>query len=402
MRMCFVVDVDLHRPFGLTMRALANLKALAELGPVDVVSLLDADGVDHVCASSWSSGMHHTYFVRDVSRSGETSADRAGPLRVPRYLWSMARRSPSPRVLWPAGRPLPSDDVYDVVWSTGDANALALSIPARRRVWDMVDLTLYGDVDADGPGVRLRDVRRLGARKVIGNRMRRHKQLRDYYRAHADAVDLTVVSRSKEARASGISRIAVVPNGYPAAPTITHEQQDAADLRVLFVGDFHYPPNRQGMQWFLDQVWPLVTAAHPDAELQLVGAGGSAHFAPSPAGVRILDRVEDLAPLLRRAVVNIAPILGGTGSRMKILEAWAHGCPVVSTTRGADGLDFRDGDNLIVADAPEDFASAITTIHRDPGVRHRLVRGGRSTFEADHSQDRISRVVQREIVSLIA
>lgn len=401
MRMCFVVDVDLHRPFGLTMRALTNLRALAELGPVDVISILDGDGVDTVRASPWSTGTHRTYFTGG-STTLPVQRARSGVLRIPAYLWSVIRRSPNPRVPWPSDRPMPHDVVYDVVWATGDANAVALSIPARRRVWDMVDLTLHGDVDADGPGTEIRDIRRLGARRVLGNRARRRKQLRDYYRAHADAVDLTVVSQATEARASGITRIAVVPNGYPAAPTIAHEPRVAVDPRVLFVGDFHYPPNREGMRWFLDRVWPLVAAAIPRSELQLVGAGGSAHFTPPASGVQVMDRVEDLAPVLQGAAVSIAPILGGTGSRMKILEAWAHGCPVVATSPGADGLHFSDRENLLVADSPEDFAQAIVEVFHDPELRRSLASGGRATFDSHHSPERIAQTVRRELEALLA
>src|SRR6185369_17848392 len=109
---------------------------------------------------------------------------------------------------------------------------------------------------------------------------------------------------------------------------------------VLFVGFFRHEPNVEAVRYFCSDVLPRIRAVRPDVRFRIVGA-----YPPEVVrrlgereGVEVTGGVEDIAPYYRRAAVFVAPVLQGSGTRLKILEAMASGCPVVSTTIGAEGL----------------------------------------------------------------
>jgi polysaccharide biosynthesis protein PslH len=157
-----------------------------------------------------------------------------------------------------------------------------------------------------------------------------------------------------------------------------------ADL--LFIGSHRHTPNRQGMQYFLDQVWPLICSKLPEAHLFVVGDGPWAEMggiAGNPA-VTATGLVDDTRPYLARCAVSLAPILSGSGTRIKILESLAAGIPVVSTTLGCEGITAQPGRDLLVADRPQDFASAVLRIVQDGGLAESLRRNGRRLVEESY------------------
>jgi glycosyltransferase involved in cell wall biosynthesis len=105
----------------------------------------------------------------------------------------------------------------------------------------------------------------------------------------------------------------------------------------------------------------------------------------SVPGVQFVGFQSDIRTYFQQAHVNIVPLRAGSGTRFKILESWAMGRPVVSTTVGAEGLPFRDGDNILVADSSSDFCSRIGLLLRDPGIRRRLAEAGRRVVQEQFS-----------------
>jgi glycosyltransferase involved in cell wall biosynthesis len=154
---------------------------------------------------------------------------------------------------------------------------------------------------------------------------------------------------------------------------------------VLFVGGMHWPPNRAGVEWFARNVWPAVCSQSPAARLSLVGRN------PPPGLDRGLGRLDapgyivDLDKYWRRSRVFIVPLWAGGGMRVKILEAWAYGLPVVSTTIGAEGLDCWPGENILLADEPEEFARAVLSVLKDSDLARRLAAAGRQTIETQYN-----------------
>lgn len=142
---------------------------------------------------------------------------------------------------------------------------------------------------------------------------------------------------------------------------------------VLFTSNFGYAPNAEGARYFVREIWPLITEHVPEATLHLVGAhAGPAVCALAGAQVRVHGQVADMAPYQERASVVVVPLLRGGGTRLKILEAAASGNAIVSTQIGADGLDFTDGENLLIRDGPEDFARAVLKVLEEPTLRASL------------------------------
>jgi len=148
---------------------------------------------------------------------------------------------------------------------------------------------------------------------------------------------------------------------------------------VLFFGLLATVPNVDGVLYFLREIWPKIAAARRDARFVVIGAEPSpailAHAGPD---VTIVGPVEDLRPHLAAAAVIVVPLRLGSGTRLKILEAWAMGRPVVSTALGAEGLDCVPGRHLLVADDPSEFASSVLRVLSEPGLADELGRAGRA------------------------
>jgi glycosyltransferase involved in cell wall biosynthesis len=154
-----------------------------------------------------------------------------------------------------------------------------------------------------------------------------------------------------------------VPNGVgpraePAPPTRPAEGEP---LRLLFVGTQSYEPNRQGLAWFAREVMPLLRERVPLA-VDVVGPG---QRGAALSGVNHLGRVEDLTPCYERSHVVVVPLLAGGGSRLKVLEALAHGVPLVSTSIGVEGFDLVDGEHALIADDPRGLADRLVDLDRD-------------------------------------
>ncbi len=160
-------------------------------------------------------------------------------------------------------------------------------------------------------------------------------------------------------------------------------RQDAR--HVLSLATMFYPPNAEAVRWFASEVFPAVRRALPDTRFYVVGSRPPANVArlAAPAnGIVVTGYVADLEPLLRQCAVLVVPVRAGSGMRVKILEAFARGIPMVSTRIGVEGIDARDGEHLLVADEPSEFAAAVVRLLRDPTEAARLARAGRELAEA--------------------
>jgi len=142
--------------------------------------------------------------------------------------------------------------------------------------------------------------------------------------------------------------------------------------RVVFCGVMNYPPNDHGMQWFVREVWPLVRAQRPDAQLSIVGADPTAALRSACAAdrsIEITGRVSDVRPWLWKSAVSVAPLLVARGVQNKALEAIAAGLPIVITRAVAGGLPPL-GHAAAVADRPGEFARhVVDTLALSPPAR---------------------------------
>jgi glycosyltransferase involved in cell wall biosynthesis len=163
-----------------------------------------------------------------------------------------------------------------------------------------------------------------------------------------------------------------------ADPTHTPPVARAANpRRITFLGGLHWPPNAQGVLWFADQVFPQVRAAVPEATLTVIGKDPPAGL--EGEGIEVSGYVTELAPFLAETAVFIVPLHAGGGMRVKILDAWSWGLPVVSTTIGAEGIHIQNEKNLLLGDSAPAFAQAVIRVLRDPALAQRLGQNGRQT-----------------------
>ena len=169
-----------------------------------------------------------------------------------------------------------------------------------------------------------------------------------------------------------------------------HSRQDAR--RITVIGTMFWPPNSQGVLWFAEHVLPRILDECPDAVLTVVGKR-------PPSEVRALERrfagsvevtgyVLDVLPLLQETAALIVPLLSGGGMRVKILDAWRWGLPVVSSRVGAEGIEVQDGIDIVLADTPEAFARALVVLLQQPNERERIGAAGRAAVEESYDAGR--------------
>jgi polysaccharide biosynthesis protein PslH len=175
--------------------------------------------------------------------------------------------------------------------------------------------------------------------------------------------------------------VAVVPNGVDAE-RFTPSPIPVGSNHVVFPGLMNYPPNEDAALWFCDTVLPLIARRFPNVHFTIVGDKPTAAVRRlgERAGIEITGRVADVRPYLERAAAVVVPLRSGAGTRLKILEALAMRRPVVSTSVGAEGLDFGSG-GVLVGDSPEQFADQVCTLIGNPLVGDRLGRAGRRVVE---------------------
>ncbi|UCG25840.1 MAG: glycosyltransferase [Chloroflexota bacterium] len=157
--------------------------------------------------------------------------------------------------------------------------------------------------------------------------------------------------------------------------------------RITFLGGMHWPPNAEGVTWFAKGVWPRVNEQVPDAVLTVIGKNPPSSLSGRDlrdANVEAPGYVADLESYLAETAVFIVPLQAGGGMRVKIVDAWSWGLPVVSTTIGAEGLSYVDGGNLFLADDPDAFARAVISLLNEPELSEQLAAAGRVAVEAQY------------------
>lgn len=176
--------------------------------------------------------------------------------------------------------------------------------------------------------------------------------------------------------------VALSPNGVDCErnrPNLAPPQPGA----LVYNGAMTYAANWDAMHWFLRDIYPLVRAEVPEATLAITGstAGVDLGALALDQSVRLTGYVEDVRPVIAGSTVCVVPLRQGGGTRLKILEAMALGTPVVSTTKGAEGLEVRHGEHLLLADSSREFAAATVRLLRDEELRRSLRHNARRLVE---------------------
>lgn len=176
---------------------------------------------------------------------------------------------------------------------------------------------------------------------------------------------------------------AVYPNALPwtEVPNVKLRNE------IVFSGNFEYHPNIDAVAFLMREIWPAIRQARPDVRLLLVGRGDEhiRHLVRHDPSVEVTGWVEDALAEIAAARVVIAPLRAGSGTRIKILEAWAAARPVVATPLAAEGLAAEHGENCLLAESPAAFSANVTKLLDSEKEMQRLGMRGRRTFEHQYN-----------------
>lgn len=207
------------------------------------------------------------------------------------------------------------------------------------------------------------------------------RAVRSFVCSDADAADLNRHHSTQSVLCAPNAVSAPRPSPLPQAPV------------VLMLGTYGYEPNRIGAEWLIASVWPEVMRRHGQARLVIAGnaCDSIAQYSDQPPGVEFAGFVDDLDALYARTRIVVCPIHSGGGTRIKIIEGALQGRPVVSTTLGAEGLVFRaDANEIVIADTPKDFASAVCHLLDHVEACERIGRTARLTALRHYDETEIT------------
>lgn len=211
--------------------------------------------------------------------------------------------------------------------------------------------------------------------------------------------DLLLAASAGEARLlkhrAGNTAIAVIPNVAPSsAAGMPRPQMRDGRRDILFVGNMGYLPNIDAAMWFATRIWPRLRPALPFPSRFVIAGNGAPRevmqLARQP-GIALAGPFEDAGRLYRRAALAVVPIRAGGGTRIKLLESAAQGVPIVATRIGAEGTGFRSGQELLLADNEQDFASSCARLLTDSKLASRLVAGARGKVRRDYAAARAAK-----------
>ena len=202
----------------------------------------------------------------------------------------------------------------------------------------------------------------------------------------------TVVSALERERLLAIGcdpeSVEVVPNGVDEAALL--EPNTPGLGRMIYAGSLTYSPNYEAVQYFVDDILPRIHVARPDAHLTVTGDVAGVDLGPlSRPGVTFTGRLPDVRGEVTGSAVSVVPLKTGGGTRLKILEALALGTPVVSTSKGAEGLDVTPGEDILIGDTPQAFAAQVIRVLGDVPLRRHLAANGRRLVGRTYTWTRI-------------
>jgi len=222
---------------------------------------------------------------------------------------------------------------------------------------------------------------------------------------HAGCAVATVVSATEEHLAKQIAPpgmpLVVVPNGVDTAE-LAGDFGSPEPNTLIYPGALSYDANHDAMAYFLSAVLPLIRRERPDVRLRVTGRATPSQIAtlPNTEGVEFTGYLDDVRPAVARAWAEVVPLRKGGGTRLKVLEALALGTPVISTSKGVEGLVLQPGRDVLVADTPADFAAQTLRLLRSPALRADMAAHGRRTvasYDWSRSVDKLCALIERTV-----
>jgi glycosyltransferase involved in cell wall biosynthesis len=382
---------------GSRVRVASTVRALGRLGHVDVFC---------ISGERWLAAPHPGYDFVDRWRVVERPRRRQD---LGRLGWLLDVHSP--RELGTLDYSQIRTDFhdwarthYDAVWLAGGGEAFRAvgTLAGGPKIVSFDDLhdhkaasqLAIANAVAGQPGQARR---RLDVQAVRLNQRR----WRAYQRRISAAVDAVVVCSELDRQRLGVPNATVVPNIYRAPVHPAGKVRVGTPPTVSIIGQMHYAPNADGVTFFVREVLPELRSLVPGVQVRLIGEPDDAvRGLGEVPDVTVTGLVPDITEELARADLAAVPIRFGGGTRIKILEAFAHCIPVVSTTVGAEGLDATDGEHLLIADDAGSFARRCAELLTDERRREALTTAAHAHWQQRFTNEALETAVMNVVGNL--
>lgn len=206
-----------------------------------------------------------------------------------------------------------------------------------------------------------------------------------------DADGIAAITRKDAAFFRGLTDSSTIDIPYALQPEKFVPAFEVAEKPVFFhLGAMNWIPNQEGVRWFLEKVWPLVIKKKPEAHFVLAG-----RFMPDwllkykATGIEVVGEVDDASEFVRKHDIAVVPLLSGSGIRIKIIEAMALGKTVLTTTIGAEGINYVDMKDLFIADNAEKMAAIMVQLYENPALAEKTGRSARHLVQNLHNSSKV-------------
>ena len=227
---------------------------------------------------------------------------------------------------------------------------------------------------------------------------------RRYLRLADHVLTVSETDRNAFARFVAPTKLTAIPTGVDVDHFQAMPVEETANS-LVFTGSMDWLPNEDAILYFVDTILPLIRQQCPEVSLEVVGRSPSRKLqalAKTEKSIHLSGWVKDVRPFIARGSVCIVPLRIGGGTRLKIFEAMAMGKAVVSTSVGAEGLPVLSGENIVVADAPNDFANSVVSLLRNGSERNRLGVAARTLVQENYSWSKVAEGFARTLQDVIA
>lgn len=175
------------------------------------------------------------------------------------------------------------------------------------------------------------------------------------------------------------------------------------EKNILFLGQMSYLPNTEAADLLIDKIYPQVKKIYPDSRLLLVGRNPTEKMLQAgkkDSGIIVTGSVREVNPYLAASSLMVVPLLKGGGTRLKIVEAFAAGCPVISTSKGAEGINAQDGEHLLIRNSVEEIVEGICTLWSNPDLSKKLADFAYELVKSEYSWEGVGKKVEKALLSL--
>lgn len=184
-------------------------------------------------------------------------------------------------------------------------------------------------------------------------------------------------------------KIISIPFGIETSPLSDTESEPNS---LFHIGSMDWMPNQESIRWFLDTAWPMIHKEMPQLRFYIAGRNMPEEFMHlNQEGVVVVGEVKDSSEFIASKQINIVPLLSGSGIRIKIIEAMSHGKAIISTTTGASGIKYTDGQDILIADTPEKFLTQLRRLNDSPDLCTTLGNNAHQLVENEYSQQALAK-----------